>query len=53
MRYFENNQSHTPIYEELFNIKKDPYEKKNLIKNKADLAGRMRTRVDNLIKVIE
>ena len=53
MRYFVNNQSHTPIYEELFNIKKDPYEKKNLIKNKADLAGRMRTRVDNLIKVIE
>ena len=52
MRYFVNNQSHTPIYEELFNIKKDPYEKKNLIKNKADLAGRMRTRVDNLIKVI-
>ena len=27
--------------------------KKNLIKNKADLAGRMRTRVDNLIKVIK
>ena len=53
MRYFVNNQSHTPIYEELFNIKKDPYEKKNLIKNKADLAGRMRTRVDNLIKVIK
>ena len=53
MRYFVNNQSHTPIYEELFDIKKDPYEKKNLIKNKADLAGRMRTRVDNLIKVIK
>ena len=53
MRYFVNNQSHTPIYEELFYIKKDPYEKKNLIKNKADLAGRMRTRVDNLIKVIK
>lgn len=53
MRYFVNNQSHTPIYEELFDIKKDPYEKKNLIKNKADLAGRMRMRVDNLIKVIK
>ena len=53
MRYFVNNQSHTPIYEELFDIKKDPYEKKNLIKNKADLTGRMRTRVDNLIKVIK
>lgn len=53
MRYFVNNQSHTPIYEELFDIKRDPHEKNNLIKNRADLVGHMRAKVDSLIKVLK
>lgn len=53
MRYFVNNQSQTPIYEELFDIQRDPHEKNNLIKDKPSLAGRMRMKVDNLIKVIK
>lgn len=53
MRYFVNNQSQTPIYEELFDIQRDPHEKNNLIKDKPSLAGRMRMKVNNLIKVIK
>lgn len=29
MRYFKNNQSHSPIYEELFDIKRNPHGKKS------------------------
>lgn len=53
MRYFVNNARQAPIYEELFDIKRDSHEKHNLIKKQSKLAARMRAKVDELIKLVE
>lgn len=48
MRYFVNNDFLNPVYEELFDLKKDPYEKNNLVCEKELLVKKMRKRVDKL-----
>lgn len=48
MRYFVNCDFINPIYEELFDLEKDPYEKKNLVPEIKRLVKKMRKRVDKL-----
>lgn len=50
MRYFYHNDPHNPMYEELYNTKEDPKEKKNLIKSEPDKVKELKSRLEELIE---
>ena len=49
MRYFNDNDSKHPIYEELFDTKKDPEEVKNLVAEYPHKTNELRTKLERLI----
>lgn len=53
MRYFTDNDSANPIYEELFDLKKDPHETDNLAGKRTGMKKKMAERLEKVIKDAE
>lgn len=49
MRYFNDNDSKHPVYEELFDTQKDPEELKNLVAGDRHKTNELRTKLERLI----